>query len=201
MPRPSSAKRRRRDRSNVFLNMPFDNVGKYRDLMIAYVAGLAGLGYRPRSVLEILPDAHRLTRLLTIILECGSSVHDLSCITATGGYPRFNMPFEAGLVAGLRIPFFLFEEKVHRLGKTLSDLGGYDPKIHQGNPDGVLARLRDLFVNPKGQPSLPKLRLLHASVEKLAARIEADQGSLLERQAFSELVYGAQRLAKERGLT
>jgi hypothetical protein len=32
---------------NVFLNMPFEQKGKYRDLLIAYVSGLTGLGFTP----------------------------------------------------------------------------------------------------------------------------------------------------------
>lgn len=69
---------------DVFINVPFDE--KYRDMYLALVAGLVGLGFRPRGVLEIPPNRDRLTRLREIIAECGSSVHDLS--RANEGSPR-----------------------------------------------------------------------------------------------------------------
>jgi hypothetical protein len=170
--------------------MPFDGKGKYRDLLVAYVAGLTGLGFIPRSVLEVPPSESRLERLHTIIGECDSSIL----------YPRFNMPFELGMVAGLRKPFFVFEEKSYRLQRTLSDVNGHDPKTHGGLPRRVLAGLRDLFQGSPVQPSLAALLKLLAKVETLARRIETEQGSLIGRQAFEDLVYGAQRLAKGLGL-
>src|SRR5439155_498541 len=99
--------------------------------------------------------------------------------TAKDGCPRFNMPFELGMFAGLRKRFFIFEERAYRLQRTLSDLNGHDPKIHHGKPDGVLAGLRDLFQARQHQPSLGALRKLLAAVEKLAKDIEAEQGSLI----------------------
>jgi hypothetical protein len=152
-------------------------------------------------VLEVLPDESRLNRLHTIIAACGSSLHDMSCTAAKNGIPRFNMPFELGMLAGLRKRFFVFEEKHYRLQKTLSDLNGHDPKIHGGKVVQVLAGLRDLFKARPVQPSLKKLETLLYKVETLSKRIEAEQGSIIGRQAFEELVYGAQQLAKKLDLT
>ncbi len=61
---------------DVFINVPFDV--EYREMYVALVAGLVGLGFRPRGVLEIPPNKDRLARLREVIGECGSSVHDLS---------------------------------------------------------------------------------------------------------------------------
>jgi hypothetical protein len=186
---------------SVFINMPFDSQGKYRDLLVAYVAGLAGLGFMPRSILEIPPTQYRLARLHAIISACGSSVHDLSCVAATKGCPRFNMPFELGLVARTpKAKWFVFEEKQHRVMKTLSDINGHDAIIHGGKPRQLVAKLREIFQNSRRQPTVKELQNLLREVMTLAANIEQKGGSLLGRQSFKDLVVGARLIAKRRGL-
>lgn len=187
--------------ANVFLNLPFESKGKYRNLFVAYVAGLCGLGFRPRSVLEVPQNQYRLDRLRGIISRCPTSIHDLSRVQATKGCPRFNMPFELGLVAARRrAEWFIFEAEPFRLQKTLSDVNGHDPLIHGGNPNVVLGKLRDVFGNRRRRTSHQELQVLLKHVMKLAKLIERDHGSLLGRQAFEDLVIGAQRIASRRGL-
>lgn len=178
---------------DVFINVPFDS--KYRDLYIARVSGLAGLGFRPRSVLEIPPHVHRLARLRRIIGECASSVHDLSRVELSipDRLPRFNMAFELGLVLGdanTRLPestpFFMFESESYRLQTTLSDMNGYDPLIHSGKPRKLLAKLRDAYGVKGRQPSLEKLWELMQLVARAADVLEKEQGSLFTRAAFEE---------------
>jgi hypothetical protein len=181
--------------------MPFEASGKYRDLLVAYVSGLAGLGFRPRSVLELPQHEYRLKRLRRIIGACASSVHDLSCVTRSNGCPRFNMPFELGLVVALPgARWFAFEEQPHRLQKSLSDLNGHDPLIHSGKARNLLAKLRDVFRNKKRRTTTAELAKLLADVRKLAKLIESEEGSLIGRQAFKDLVVGAQHLAKQHRL-
>lgn len=193
--------RARGSAANVFLNMPFEPKGKYRDLLVAYVSGLAGLGFAPRSVLEIPQHVYRLDRLRAIMRTCPSSVHDLSCVELSDGCPRFNMPFELGLViARPGAKWFVFEERLHRVQKTLSDINGHDALIHSGRDKDLLAKLRDVFRNKRRATSTKELVDLLADVRKLAELIEDEQGSLIGRQAFKDLVVGAQRLAKRRGL-
>ena len=111
------------------------------------------------------------------------------------------MPFELGLVAAKKgAKWFVFEAEDFRLQRTLSDLNGHDPLIHNGDPLKVLAKLRDVFRNRKRRTTLAELKGLLADVTKLAKLIERDQGSLIGRQAFEELVVGAQQLARLRGL-
>jgi hypothetical protein len=185
-------KPRARD-EDVFINVPFDL--EYREMYVALVAGLVGLGFRPRGVLEILPNKDRLARLREVIRECGSSVHDLSRVELSDGYPRFNMPFELGLFAGSSDAFFLLDSEPHRLQRTLSDLNGRDPLIHSGKPRALLARLRDAYGIRGRRPSLDKLWALFALVSKAADALETEQGSLFGRMAFEELVVSAQKLA------
>lgn len=198
-PGPEDAERSRA--ANVFLNVPFEARGKYRNLLVAFVAGLVGLGFRPRSVLEVSPHQNRLDRLREIIDECSSSIHDLSRVQRTQGCPRFNMPFELGMVVGRgNARWFVFEEVPHRLQKTLSDVNGHDPLIHGGDPLKVVAKLRDIFRNASRPTTKAELEALLVDAMKLARRIEHDQGSLLGRQAFVDLVIGSQRIARERAL-
>jgi hypothetical protein len=187
--------------THVFLNMPFESKGLYRNLLIAYVAGLSGLGFTARSVLEVPQHLYRLDRLREIVSQCSSSIHDLSCLKRTNGCPRFNMPFELGLVvARPSARWFVFEAEPHRLQQSLSDVNGHDPLVHRGNPEVALVKLRDVFRNRGRHTSADELRELHVAARKLARFIERDQGSLIGRQAFEDLVVGAQKIAARRGL-
>jgi hypothetical protein len=181
--------------------MPFEAQGVYRDLLVAYVSGLAGLGFTARSVLELPQHEYRLGRLRAIIDGCASSIHDLSCVGLSGGCPRFNMPFELGLVAVRPAArWFVFESTSFRLQRTLSDLNGHDPLIHGRQPREAIRRLRDIYRNGRRATSLAELLSLHEEVRKLAVLIERDQGSLIGARAFGDLVVGARRLARRRAL-
>jgi hypothetical protein len=183
---------------DVFINVPFDLA--YRDMYVALVAGLVGLGFRPRGVLEVPPNKDRLDRLREIIDDCSSSVHDLSRVELSDGYPRFNMPFELGLCARSSNDFFLFESERYRLQRTLSDLNGRDPLIHSGKPRPLLARLRDAYGIRGRRPPLDKLWTLFGLVMEVAEELETEQCSLFGRTAFEELVVAAQYQAKKMGL-
>src|SRR3990172_6569726 len=131
----------RRAPSRVFVNVPYD--GPYERLFVSLIAGLVALGRQPVCALAA-PDTGkgRLRRILDLIARCDLSIHDLSRVQRARGVPRFNMPFELGLccaVARFRRGhrYYVFEEQRHRLSKSLSDLGGYDPQVHGGTPRGI----------------------------------------------------------------
>jgi hypothetical protein len=87
---------------NVFLNVPYDD--EFTSLFVAYVAGLVALGLNPRASLEIPGGAARLDKITELIGRCAQSVHDLSRVELDAidpPTPRFNMPFELGIVAGI----------------------------------------------------------------------------------------------------
>jgi len=44
--------------------------------------------------------------------------------------------------------WIVLEEKPYRIQKSLSDLNGYDPYIHNGTVTGLLQALRNAFHNP-----------------------------------------------------
>ena len=86
---------------SVFLNLPYD--ARFRSLFLAYVARTSALGLIPRATLEIPGSARRLDRILALMDSCQYSLHDMSRVQLDRRpppTPRFNMPFELGLVVG-----------------------------------------------------------------------------------------------------
>ncbi len=125
---------------NVFLHVPFDSA--YERLFTALVSGLIALGCIPRCAVEIVESGEgRLNRIYRLLGESQYSIHDLSRVQGSTRRreARFNMPFELGLAYSLRKEkrthqFLIFEEVRYRLTRTLSDLNGFDPQIHDGEP-------------------------------------------------------------------
>lgn len=200
MPRRSGF---RVDETSVFLNVPFDP--GYERLFVTLVAGLVGLGRKPRCVLE-LPDGGqgRLTRLLDMIRACRVSVHDLSRV----GLPvRFNMPFELGLACAVaqlhgRHDFMLFERRPFRIDRTLSDLKGRDPQIHGGTVDGMLSCLLDAFGRDTGNPDIAHLRTVARGTWRFAveAKRRHHAASVFNRTLFVMVALKAVDFAEESGL-
>lgn len=143
MPRRlSNAQKRkppRRDakKQSVFLNIPYDN--DFENLFLAYIAGISAFGFIPRAAVEVPYSSQRLDRLLSIIREYAFSIHDLSRVEldrTPPRTPRFNLPFELGLVVGLqaslaRHQWVVCETRANRFEKSLSDLKGTDAYIHE----------------------------------------------------------------------
>jgi hypothetical protein len=180
------------NRSEVFLNVPFDN--DYRSLFVALVTGVLAHGGKPRCVLELPASRDRLTRLKQLVKQCPVSFHDLSRVKAThtnshGFVPRFNMPFELGLsvMAGGR--FFVLEEKSHRLQVSLSDLNGYDPLIHNGKPEVLLSRLCDALSSPKHRPTVRQLVDVFRRIQRgVKYRARTHGTDIFTRSAFLDLI-------------
>jgi len=84
-------------RDSAFLNVPYD--GRYKDLYLAFIAGLTAFGLDPRATLEVPGGERRLDRIFELITSCQYSFHDLSRVELdrrSPPTPRFNMPFELG---------------------------------------------------------------------------------------------------------
>jgi len=103
----------------------------------------------PHATVELAGSQRRLDRIIRLLRSCRYSFHDLSRVSLDRNppaTPRFNMPFELGLAVtptrGTRHEWCVFEERRYRLMKSLSDLNGTDPHIHDGKPEGVLRALR-----------------------------------------------------------
>jgi hypothetical protein len=111
---PKRRARRNRANKSAFLNLPYDE--KFKDLFLAYIAGVSAFGLVPRATLEIPGGKRRLDRILQLIRDCRFSIHDLSRVEldhSNPPTPRFNMPFELGLTVGSRPrhTWFVFESK------------------------------------------------------------------------------------------
>jgi hypothetical protein len=86
---------------SAFLNIPYDSA--YEEHFLAYIAGVAAFGLRPRATLELTSGDRRLARIFKLISACKYSFHDLSLVKLDRKLPvtpRFNMRFELGLVVG-----------------------------------------------------------------------------------------------------
>jgi hypothetical protein len=188
--------------NTVFLNIPYDEA--FRRLYLAYIVGLIHLGLNPCATLHIPGGQRRLDKILDLIGNCRYSIHDLSRVqldSKSPRTPRFNMPFELGLAIGVqklqRTPheWFLFESKPYRVEKSLSDLSGTDPHIHQNSVEGVLRELGNAFVRRSANEafSVPGMLKTYRSVSKQVEKIQQQTGahSLFEARTFGLLCTAA----------
>jgi len=179
------------------LNVPYDP--PYEPLFLATIAGLCGLGLRPRAALELPSSQRRLDRIFALIRRCRYSIHDLSRVELTDGVPRFNMPFELALAIatsrgrGSRHEWWVLEASPYRLQQSLSDLNGTDPLIHRGQPLQMLQRLDGLFSRPTS-PEIPLPAIL-ALLQERAPAVRNRYGDLYTPGGFRTLVYAATTLS------
>ena len=190
--------------SLIFRNIPYDS--KYEDLFLAFLAGLSGFALIPHATLEIPGSRRRLDRIVHLLRRCRYSFHDLSRVEldpTPPATPRFNMPFELGLVVALaktqpgRHEWLVFETRSHRIWKSLSDLAGTDEYVHGGTPVGLLRALTNALVRRRRQPTLAELEEVYRDVSSYASEIKRRlrTTSVFEARAFRELVAAAQRSA------
>ena len=193
--------------NTVFLNIPYDK--RFRSLYVAYIAGLVHLGFVPRMTLEFSGGKRRLDKILALIQSCQYSIHDLSRVgldrNPPYNTPRFNMPFELGLAVAweksnqAKHTWFVFEAKAHRLEKSLNDLNGTDPHIHDGKVVGVMRELSNAFQRPGSQRTVPEMLKTFKTISRQSAKIleEAGARSLFEARAFQGLCYEAKVAKRE----
>jgi len=191
----------------AFLNVPYDS--KYEELFFAFLAGLSGFALIPHATLEIPGSRRRLDRIVQLLRRCRYSFHDLSRVEldpTPPATPRFNMPFELGLVVALaktqpgRHEWLVFETRPHRIWKSLSDLAGTDEYVHGGTPLGLLRALTNALVRRRRQPTIAELEEVYRDVSSYASEIKRHlrTTSVFEARAFRELVAAAQRSATRR---
>lgn len=184
---------------SVFLNIPYDN--RFRRLYLAYIVGLTQLGLTPRATLGIPGGERRLDRILALIQSCRYSIHDLSRVEldrTPPPTPRFNMPCELGLTITWeklnpdRHTWFVFESRVRRLQKSLSDLDGTDPNIHGGTVEGIMRELCNAFIRRRGsQPSVPEMMRTYRKTMRQLDDILRNAGThnLFEARIFEDLCF------------
>lgn len=192
-------------RDSAFLNIPYDS--DYEERFVAYIAGVAAFGLDPRATLELTSGERRLDRIFGLISECRYSFHDLSFVKLDRkrpATPRFNMPFELGLVIGWQYAapsshdWFVFESSRHRLQKSLSDLNGTDPFVYGPGPEGILREIRNALSRHDVQPTAHEMQLLFDALKDEARRDvlkTTKASSLFEARPFKEIVVLARELA------
>ncbi len=197
-PRPTA-------RVSVFLNIPYD--AAFENLLLAYISAISAFGFAPRATLEIPFGERRLDRILSLIVECQYSIHDLSRVQVDRvrpRTPRFNMPFELGLPVALQkttVPnhAWVCESVRRRINKSLSDLDGTDPYIHGGTIKGVFRELCNVFVRTDRQPTVLQMdriyRVLRADLKNILARAGASDA--LNARVFQDLCIAASAAADE----
>lgn len=194
----SAAAMPRNEQQRVFLNIPYDK--KFEPLYLAYIVALSAMGFVPRATLGIAGD-RRLDRIASLIEGCPYSIHDLSRVQLDRNppcrTPRFNMPFELGLaVAWARAnphhKWFVFESVRRRLAKSMSDLDGVDPYIHDGTVRGVMREVCNAFIRPD-QPTVPQMMKMYRDLRRSVPKILHNAGtpSLFTARAFSDLCLAA----------
>jgi hypothetical protein len=188
----------------VFLNIPYDV--KFENLYLAYIAGISALGLIPRATLEIPGPSRRLNRIYSLIRSCAYSIHDLCRVESDRTpprTPRFNMPFELGMAVAwaeenTAHTWVVCESLPYRLQKSLSDLNGTDPYIHDGRIAGVFRELCNAFMREEGpQPSVQQMtsiyRVLRSSLPELM--LSAGTSSPYTSRVFRDLCIVAGRAA------
>ena len=172
------------DRNAVFLNIPYDS--GFRNLYLAYIVGLYQFGLKPRVTLGIPGGDRRLDRIQELIRSCRYSIHDLSRVQLDRTppvTPRFNMPFELGLaVASAKLKpnahtWFVFETRIRRVQKSLSDLDGTDPNIHCGTVEGVMHQLCNAFVRRKFRPTVKVMMKAYRKVSSQVNDLTENAGA------------------------
>ena len=157
----------------------------------------------------IIPGgARRLDRIFELITSCQYSFHDLSRVQLdrkSPRTPRFNMPFELGLVLGwLKASkrsdhtWFVVESVRRRVSKSLSNLDGTDPYIHDGTPGGIFRELGNALVRSADQPTVQQMNAVYRKIKAVSPLIMKNAGakSLFEARVFSQLVALARRYAE-----
>jgi hypothetical protein len=185
----------------VFLNIPYDP--QFTRLYLAYITALSAMSFLPRATLGITGN-RRLDRIASLIESCAYSIHDLSRVQLDRNAPRtprFNMPFELGLVvawskAHPQHKWFVFESVKRRLNKSLSDLDGTDPYIHGGKVRGVMREVCNAFVSPVKQPTVPRIMKMYRELRRDCPRILTNAGaqSMFTARVFSDLCLAAASL-------
>jgi len=205
MKKTSPKNRLSKTEDSVFLNIPYDSL--FVRPFLAYICGICAYGLIPRATLEIPGGARRLDRIVALIESCRYSIHDMSRVEldmTPPATPRFNMPFELGLsvLHAMKNPteqtWFLFESKNWRIQKSLSDLNGTDPYIHNGTVEGVFRELAKAFIREDRQPSVRQMQGLFDGLSPVLPRILTDAAASdpFNARAFKDIVVFTTALAQ-----
>jgi hypothetical protein len=141
---------------SVFINCPFDKT-YIDDLLKPILYIIVKNGMTPRLSLEVSDSGQaRLEKITGIIKGCKYSIHDLSIVKSKKGneFARMNMPFELGIDYGLRKSgiaslntkqFLILEANRYDYMKAISDINGFDIKVHGNDTEKIFDCLYSWF--------------------------------------------------------
>ncbi len=170
---------------DVFINCPFDK--EFKPCFEALIFSIIACGYKVRCALEDDDGANiRFEKLRKLVGECPRSIHDLSRVElGPNDLPRFNMPFELGMVIGAKYfggrsrrtnTALIMVREQYVLPAYLSDLAGNDPFHHDGDPREVvrivsryLHRTPDGKLDPGAQAIINRFAQFNRDLPNLAA--------------------------------
>ena len=124
-------------------------------------------GFVPRSALEKSESGEtRIEKLYRIIGQCRYGIHDISAteLDSANHLPRFNMPLELGIFLGATKfgskkhrskSFLVLDRERYRYQRFCSDLGGHDPKAHDGKQENAIRSVRNWLTSERPEPSVP----------------------------------------------
>ena len=131
---------------NVFINCPFEPA-YINDILKPMLYVLIKNGFIPRLSLEVSDSGEiRLEKITEILKNCKYGIHDLSIVKSkkANEFARMNMPFELGIDYGLRKSgiaqlsnkqFLILEGTKYDYMKAISDINGFDIKVHDNNTE------------------------------------------------------------------
>lgn len=134
--------------NSVFINCPFDT-SYINDILKPTLFYLINNGMLPRLAIEVSDSGQlRLEKITEILKCCKYGIHDLSLVRSkkVDEFARMNMPFELGIDYGLRksgIPLFaekqflILEAIKYDYQKALSDINGFDIKVHGNDTKNI----------------------------------------------------------------
>lgn len=194
------------DEDSVFINCPFTD--DYKKLFHCIIFCVLACGFRPRSALEA-GDAGdiRLDKIVRLIKDSPYSIHDLSAVQldGTNSLPRFNMPFELGLVIGCKKlagkkyenrPILVMESSAYTSQKCLSDIAGQDLKAHGDSDIEIVNIVRTWLLQESKRTNIPgHVRIREAFAQFSDALSEICDAAGLEHDEISypDFVYLAQQ--------
>jgi len=183
----------------VFINIPFHR--EYEPTLVALISGITAFGLAPRIVTRDVRSKHRLEKLIGMIQRSTCSFHDLSYVRLDGPerVPRFNMPFELGLAAGVtaKSKCFVLERSRYRLQQSLSDWNGVDPLIYNGTVAGIHRALLNVFDRRRSQIDVKLLSRVYREVWRRYGELRREYGAAWEGPCFARLQYLADRFLKD----
>jgi hypothetical protein len=193
------AARTRMSSTSVFINCPFTD--DYTPLFHAMVFTVLACGFWPRSALEKGDGGEvRMDKIIRLIKASPYSIHDLSAVALDriNKLPRFNMPFELGLVLGLkagggkqaRHRILILERDRYTYQKCLSDIAGQDLQAHEGDVGTMITKVRNWLRTETGRdlPGPAKITGAWHTFRDALPQVCANAGIAMPDLPFPELL-------------